>query len=93
MEAPIFLLLVLLVGAVVTAPLRRARTAEAGGSATAALEAARDAKLREIHDTELDHSTGKLSDADYAVLDATLRAEAAELLRDLERARDEEAAA
>ncbi|HEY1273472.1 MAG TPA: hypothetical protein VGF25_01105 [Thermoleophilaceae bacterium] len=85
MELALFLLLVLATGAVVTAPLRRSDFAPAGSS-TAALEAARDAKLREIHDAELDHGTGKLSDEDYAVVDGTLRSEAAEILRELDRA-------
>ncbi|MGH2843772.1 MAG: hypothetical protein ACRDKL_09335, partial [Solirubrobacteraceae bacterium] len=48
------------------------------------LEAARDAKLREIRDAELDRQTGKLSDQDYEAIDSTLRAEAVELLRCLD---------
>ena len=48
------------------------------------LEAARDAKYREIRDAELDHQTGKLSDADYEAIDSTLRAEAIEILRELD---------
>lgn len=48
------------------------------------LEAARDAKYREIRDAELDHQTGKLSDSDHAAIDATLRADAIELLRQLD---------
>jgi hypothetical protein len=52
------------------------------------LEAARDAKLRELRDVELDHRTGKLSDADYQELDSALRAEAIEILRALDEARD-----
>ena len=48
------------------------------------LEAARDAKLREIRDAELDHQTGKLSDADYATVDSTLRAQAIEILNRLD---------
>jgi hypothetical protein len=50
------------------------------------LEAAREAKYREIRDAELDHQTGKLSDADYEALDRTLRGEAVEILRALDRA-------
>jgi hypothetical protein len=48
------------------------------------LEAARDAKYREIRDAELDHQTGKLSDQDFRATDSTLRAEAIELLRQLD---------
>jgi len=48
------------------------------------LEAARDAKYREIRDAELDHDTGKLSDEDFQAIDQTLRAEAIELMRQLD---------
>jgi hypothetical protein len=49
------------------------------------LEAARDAKYREIRELELDHRTGKLSDEDFRALDRQLRAEAVEILRELDR--------
>ncbi|HEV3046318.1 MAG TPA: hypothetical protein VGY13_03060 [Solirubrobacteraceae bacterium] len=49
------------------------------------LEAAREAKYREIRDTELDYRTGKLSHEDYEAIDADLRAEAIEILDELER--------
>lgn len=48
------------------------------------LEAAREAKYREIRDTELDYRTGKLSSEDYAVVNGTLRTEAVEILDRLE---------
>ena len=48
------------------------------------LLAAREAKYREIRDAQLDYRTGKLSDADYAAIDAQLRARGA---RDPRRAR------
>jgi hypothetical protein len=73
----------------VSAPLRRlagAPEADAGTANLAELEAAREAKYRELRDAELDHSTGKLSDADYAELDETLRAEAIEILHGIDRA-------
>jgi hypothetical protein len=44
------------------------------------LEAAREAKYREIRDTELDYRTGKLSQEDFAATDSALRAEAVEIL-------------
>ena len=44
------------------------------------LEAAREAKYREIRDAELDYRTGKLSDEDFAATDGALRAEAVEIL-------------
>jgi hypothetical protein len=49
------------------------------------LEAAREAKYREIRDTELDYRTGKLSHEDYETIDADLRAEAIAILNELER--------
>ncbi|MGI8712908.1 MAG: hypothetical protein ACR2NR_06960 [Solirubrobacteraceae bacterium] len=55
--------------------------------AVAELEAARDAKYREIRDAELDVRTGKLSDADYEALDGALRGEAVEILHALDEAR------
>lgn len=48
------------------------------------LEAARDAKYREIRELEMDHRTGKLSDADFRTLDRQLRAEAVVILRELD---------
>jgi hypothetical protein len=51
------------------------------------LEAARDAKYREIRDADLDHRTGKLSDADHEAVDRTLRAEAIEIMHAIDRAR------
>ncbi len=73
--------------AFVTAPLRSAHAAtERGTTALADLEAARDAKYREMRDADLDHRTGKLSDADYEELDQTLRAEAIEILHGIDRA-------
>jgi hypothetical protein len=44
------------------------------------LETAREAKYREIRDTELDYRTGKLSREDFAATDGALRAEAVEIL-------------
>ncbi len=57
-----------------------------GSAEIAELEAAREAKYREIRDAELDHQTGKLSDQDYGELDASLRAEAVQILGALDRA-------
>jgi hypothetical protein len=54
-------------------------------SQLAELEALREAKYREIRDTELDHATGKLSRADFEAVDGRLRAEALEILRELDR--------
>ncbi len=43
-------------------------------------DALKEAKYREIRDAELDHAAGKLSDEDYAILDAELRKEAVKIL-------------
>ena len=79
--AILVVLLLAAVIAVVSAPLRRARAREDPAAAQrSALEAAREAKYREIRDAELDYATGKLSREDYEQLDATLRAEALSIL-------------
>lgn len=49
-----------------------------------ALEAAKEAKYREIRETELDHRTGKLGEDDWRALDRQLRAEAVDILRQLD---------
>jgi hypothetical protein len=81
------LLLVLLVLAVavlfITGPLRRASATtndDVQPPVRVELEAAKEAKYREIRDAELDYRTGKLSHDDWQRLDATLRAEAVTLL-------------
>jgi len=43
-------------------------------------DARKEAKYREIRDAELDHASGKLSDEDFAAIDAELRREAVDLL-------------
>jgi hypothetical protein len=93
------LLLVVLAGIVVLvvgAPLRGKRPHDSLGhrpsssEATTSpqredLEAAREAKYREIRDAELDFRTGKLSDEDYRAIDGDLRTEALQILDELER--------
>ena len=64
---------------IVAWPLRAGRRASVKLDDLAELEAARAAKYREIRDAELDHQTGKLSDADFQALDRSLRAEAIEI--------------
>jgi hypothetical protein len=88
MQFVIVLAVLTVVVVVVTAPLRRERSADpaADESELAELEAAREAKYREIRDAELDHRTGKLSDQDYEAVDDTLRAEALEILAALDHA-------
>ena len=72
---------------VIVGPLRRERADSGGVSAAherAELEAATEAKYRDIREAELDHRTGKLSREDWRALDAELRADAIELLRRLD---------
>jgi hypothetical protein len=78
------LLTAILLGAVVAviaAPLvRRSGGGARDASRRRAIEAARDAKYRELLDAELDYRTGKLSEQDYREVDDQLRVEASELL-------------
>jgi hypothetical protein len=85
MDFLVILVVLAVVVLIVSAPLRSRRGDEAVESAERAdLEAARDAKYREIRDAELDYRTGKLSEADWRALDRGLRAEAVEILRRLD---------
>jgi hypothetical protein len=91
MDYLIVLVILTAVVVFVTAPLRRVVGASrapnpADAANLAELEAAREAKYRELRDAELDHRTGKLSDADYDEVDRTLRGEAIEILHDIDRA-------
>lgn len=93
MSPLVAILIVLLLAGVVAllaAPLRERRRRETESPSDERereredLEAAREAKYREIRDCELDFRTGKLSAEDYAAIDAQLRAEALEILDRLE---------
>ena len=85
MEPLLIILALAVVVWVVSAPLRRGEPPEVADAAQRdALEAARDAKYREIRDAELDFRTGKLSEADWRRLDRELRSEAIEILRGLD---------
>jgi hypothetical protein len=85
-EAILVILALAVVVWVVSAPLRHGEPPEVADAAQRdALEAARDAKYREIRDAELDWRIGKLSDEDYREQDRRLRAEAVEILRELDR--------
>jgi hypothetical protein len=91
MELLIVFVVVLAVAAFVGMPLRgrsRGLDPEAAMRAELAdLEAAKEAKYREIRDAELDQRTGKLSEADHRLLDAELRAEAIALLKRIDAVR------
>ena len=77
--------LALLVAVVLSVPLRR-RGEEEHREETrlAELQAAKEAKYREIRDAELDYRVGKLSEEDWRALDRGLRAEAVAILRKLD---------
>jgi uncharacterized membrane protein len=84
-EFVVIFVVIAVVVLVITAPLRRAGRDDSDESAERAeLEAAKEAKYREIRDAELDYRTGKLSEDDWRALDRTLRAEAVELLKRLD---------
>jgi hypothetical protein len=86
MDLVVILVVLAVVVLAVLGPLRRDRRPdeEAVSAERAELEAAREAKYREIRDAELDYRTGKLSEADWRALDRTLRAEAVGLLKRLD---------
>ena len=78
--------LVVLVGAVLSMPLRRRGDEERRDETRIAeLDAAKEAKYREIRDAELDHQMGKVSRDDWRAVDRDLRTEAIEILRELDR--------
>ena len=88
MDLILVLIVLAVVVVVIAGPLRPGRVREedlALEAERAELEAAKEAKYREIRDADLDHRTGKLSDADWRAQDRALRAEAVELLRRLDR--------
>jgi hypothetical protein len=83
MDVLLVLAVLVVVVLLIAAPLRAGRAAEeetepAAGRAD--LEAAKEAKYREIRDAELDHRTGKLTREDWERLDASLRSEALDIL-------------
>jgi hypothetical protein len=82
--APLIVIVLLAVVVwLVSGPLRTGAAAadESEGARRDDLEAAKEAKYREIRDAELDYRTGKLSEEDWRALDRELRSEAMDLLR------------
>ena len=84
MDLLVIVVVLILIVVLVAAPLRSGGVEQGEDAERAELEAARDAKYREIRDAELDHRTGKLSEADWRALDRGLRVEAVEILRRLD---------
>lgn len=84
---PVWIVLLAGLGAwFISAPFRGASAGPVEDPEIAALEAARDAKYREIKDAEMDHRSGKLTDDDFEQVDRDLRREAVNILNRLERA-------
>jgi cytochrome c-type biogenesis protein CcmH/NrfG len=84
-------LLFVLVAAFVLVPLRRERSQGGEDSRIAELESRKEAKYREIRDTELDHAAGKLDDEDFRRQDAELRRDAVAILNQLDEAKGQDA--
>ena len=79
------IILVALVAAVVLRPLVLGVGEDDRESVTREeLEAAKEAKYREIRDAQLDFEMGKLSQEDHLAVDRELRAEAIEILKRLD---------
>jgi len=74
---------------VLSQPMRRGHEAMAkvDSARVRDLEAARESKYQEIRDAELDMRLGKLRPEDHRELDRQLRAEAIEILRELDELR------
>lgn len=92
MEVLIAVVIVVLVALWVSVPLRRppgSADERVENPVLAELEARKQAKYREIRDTELDHAQGKLSDDEFARQDAELRREAIEILREIDAAAED----
>ena len=86
--------LALIVGFVVGRPLLRGPDVDRReDERRAALEAAKEAKYREIRDAELDFRMGKMTEADYRTTDRELRGQAIEILRELDALTPEDLAA
>jgi flagellar biosynthesis/type III secretory pathway M-ring protein FliF/YscJ len=79
------ILLLALVAVVVLWPLVRGVGEDVGESAShEELQAAKEAKYREIRDAQLDLEMGKLSKEDHRAVDRELRGEAIEILKRLD---------
>jgi flagellar biosynthesis/type III secretory pathway M-ring protein FliF/YscJ len=92
-EVVLAVLIVAIVVWFVSVPLRRTMEQEAAATQriedprVANLEAAKEAKYREIRDTELDREQGKLSQEDWTRQDAELRRDAVKILKELDKAK------
>ena len=78
-------IIVIMGGLIAMWPARRRSDAIVAEGARADLEEAKSARYREIREAELDYRTGKLTEEDYKVVDAELRADAVKLLKDIDK--------
>ena len=91
-EVLALVILAVLVALVVAVPLRRGSEVDRrDDQRRAALEAAKEAKYREIRDAEMDLRMGKLGPEDHREIDTGLRAEAIEILHELDKLGADEA--
>ena len=79
------IVLLCMVGLVVLRPLLGEERQVADAGVREQLEAAKESKYREIRDAQLDVQMGKLSKEDHRSIDRELRAEAIEILEQLDR--------
>ena len=94
MQYLLFAAIVLALAWFVTAPLRRPSNlgeieAQRAEARVAEVQLRKQAKYREIRDAQLDHAAGKLSDDDFAELNAELRRDAVGILAELDHAEAE----
>jgi len=86
--APVIALVILAAGVWFVGQPLRSKVAEQDDlhdeGRIADLEAARDAKYRQIRDLEMDYRTGKLSEEEWRSIDRELRGEAVEVLHELD---------
>src|SRR4051812_41609004 len=79
------LVLAAIAALIVAAPLRHGPAVDRReDELRATLEAAKEAKYREIRDAELDFRMGKMSEPDYRTTDRELRGQAVAILRELD---------
>src|SRR4051794_25979380 len=93
MDYALAIIVLAVIAAVILAiPLRRGPDVDRReDEMRAALEAAKEAKYREIRDAELDFRMGKLTEADYRTTDRELRGQAIAILRELDALTPEDA--
>jgi hypothetical protein len=90
LEIVIGILIIIVVGAWVVQPLRRAQVNRLQGAATPETQRLenllfeREAALVAIRDLQLDHDMGKLSDSDFAEMDVRYRSHAIAILKELD---------